>query len=85
MGGQKRAPAIGQINPEEITASRQQISDYGDSLLNARQFGASLDILDPNAAPGPQAPSRAIDAAQKARVIFELIVAPFILGREADQ
>jgi hypothetical protein len=44
-----------------------------------------LDILDPDAAPIPQALSRLLDAAQKPRVIFELIVEPFILRRETYQ
>ena len=45
----------------------------------------SLDILDPDAAPLPQALSRVFDAAQEPRVVLEPIIEPIILGREADQ
>jgi hypothetical protein len=62
-----------------------RISDYGNSLLDGSVRGFSLDILDPDAAPLAQALPRLFDAAQKARIIFELIIEPIILGREADQ
>ena len=45
----------------------------------------SFDILDPYPAALPQAVARPFDAAQKARVIFELVVEPVILGPEADK
>jgi hypothetical protein len=45
----------------------------------------SLDILDPDAAAFPQAVARLLDAAQEARVVFELIIEPIVLGREAYQ
>jgi hypothetical protein len=45
----------------------------------------SLDILDPDTVPLAQAIARLFDAAQKARVVFDLIVQPVILRREADQ
>jgi len=41
---------------------------------------SSLDILDPDAAPRPHALSRMFDAAQKARVVFEPVVEPVVLG-----
>jgi hypothetical protein len=58
---------------------------YGDGLFIPAVPVFSLDFLDPDAASFPQVVARLFDAAQKARVIFELIVAPFILGREAYQ
>jgi len=45
----------------------------------------SLDILDPDAATFSQALSRLLDAAQEARIVFELIVEPIVLGCEAYQ
>jgi len=48
-------------------------------------MGLSFEILHPDAAALPQALARTLDAAHKARVIFELIIKPVILGREADQ
>ena len=42
-------------------------------------------IVIPDAAPRPQAVPRLLDAAQKARVVFELMIGPIFLGREADQ
>ena len=49
-------------------------------------FGAFLlNILDPDAVPLAQAIARLFDAAQKARVVFELVVEPVILGRETHQ
>ncbi len=45
----------------------------------------SLDILDADAAPGPQAPSRLVDAAKKPLVVFESVIEPVVLGPEADQ
>ena len=60
-------------------------SNYGDSLLSRSVRGFSLDILDPDASTLPQAPPRLFDAAQQARVVFEPIIEPVILGPEADQ
>ena len=40
-------------------------------------------ILDPDAATLPQAVTRPLDTAQEARVVFELIIEPIVLGREA--
>lgn len=56
-----------------------------DSLLGGSAPGFLLDIFDPDAAPLPQALSRLLDAAQEARVAFELVVEPVILGPEAYQ
>jgi hypothetical protein len=45
----------------------------------------SIGVFDSNAAPGSQAVTRSLDAAQKTRIIFEPIIKPVALGREADQ
>jgi thiamine pyrophosphate-dependent acetolactate synthase large subunit-like protein len=47
--------------------------------------GFSLDVLDPEAAPLPQAIAGMLDAAQKTRVTFELVIQPIALSPEADQ
>jgi hypothetical protein len=60
---------------------------YGDSLQFTRCFNVpsfSLEFLTPDAASRPQALSRLLDAAQKARIVFEPIIEPIILGPEAD-
>ena len=45
----------------------------------------SIGVFDSNAAPGPQAVTRSLDSAQKTRIIFEPIIKPLALGREANQ
>jgi hypothetical protein len=44
-----------------------------------------LDILDPDAAALSQAVARLLNPAQEAWIVFELIIKPIVLGREADQ
>jgi|SRR5690349_3439769 len=45
----------------------------------------SFDILNPDPATLPQALARTLDAAQKARVVFGLVIEPVVLRRDADQ
>ena len=52
------------------------------TVYSVPRFGYSLDILNPDAAPLAQALSRLLDAAQEARVVFEPMIEPVILGPE---
>ena len=47
--------------------------------------GILLNLLDLNTTPLLQALACLLEAAQEARVVFELIVKPIVLQREADQ
>jgi hypothetical protein len=57
--------------------------DYGDCLLISR-CRYSLNILDPDTPARLQVLARLLDAVQKPRILFKLIVEPVILGRESD-
>jgi hypothetical protein len=53
------------------------------SILAVPEF--LLNIIDPDLAALSQAAVRLLDAAQEARIVFELMIKPVILGRETDQ
>jgi hypothetical protein len=57
----------------------------GAALFRPTGCWRSLDVLDPDPAPFPQAIARLLDAMQEPRVVFELAVEPIILGGEAYQ
>src|SRR5438309_10600434 len=83
MVGQQRAPAIGEIDREEITAARQEIAPIICHPLPSRPIRwvslrsthptdlllpiYPLGLLDDDAAPRPEALPRLLDAAHKAR------------------
>ena len=61
------------------------LTKYGELRRRFTQTRRLFDILDSDAASLPQALSRLLDSAQEAWIVFELIIEPVVLGREAYQ
>ena len=68
-----------------VTVYLNSHSIAAGTVHSIRSCRFSLEILDPDAAPLAQARPCVVDAAQKARVVFEAVIEPVVLGGEADQ